>query len=58
MGLYTLLVVININYRGSPWALLGHRGGEDKHARDTAFLNSYADKQWEVSIQFLYDTGY
>ncbi|CAI8016680.1 General transcription factor IIH subunit 4 [Geodia barretti] len=33
---------------GTPWALVGHRGGEDKHARDIAFLNDYADKQWEL----------
>ena len=36
-------------YSGTPWALVGHKGGDDKHARDTVFLNDYADRQWEVS---------
>ena len=43
-----LTVLIAVNCRGSPWAVVGHRGAEDKHARDTDFLNAYADKQWEV----------
>ena len=30
-----------------PWAQVGHTG-EDKHARDVPFLDSYANKQWEV----------
>ena len=32
-----------------PWAQVGHTG-EDKHARDVPFLDSYADKQWEVIL--------
>ena len=33
--------------RGTPWAVAGHLG-DDKHARDITFLDSYADTQWEV----------
>ena len=33
--------------RGTPWVVPGHVG-EDKHTRDMEFLESYADKQWEV----------
>lgn len=41
-----------------PWAQVGHTG-EDKHARDVPFLDSYADKQWEVIIQkWLVGYGY
>ena len=35
---------------GTPWAVPGHVG-EDKHTRDMEFLESYADKQWEVSVE-------
>ena len=31
---------------------------EDKHARDTAFLNDYADRQWEVRGQYIHVRGF
>jgi transcription initiation factor TFIIH subunit 4 len=56
-------VTLNENFRvnlrvlvcggGTPWALVGHRGGEAKHTRDTAFLNDYADRQWEGVLNFM-----
>ena len=42
--------VYTLSHSGTPWALVGHKGGDDKHARDTVFLNDYADRQWEVSV--------
>ena len=33
--------------RGTPW-VFPSRSGDNKHARDVDFLNSYADQQWEV----------
>ena len=38
-----------ISISGSPWLVPGHHG-EDKHNRDIEYLNSYADKQWEVGV--------
>ena len=42
---------MHVTCRGIPWAQVGHTG-EDKHARDVPFLDSYASKRWEVKRRF------